>query len=70
MQLASSLPLDTNIYGLSEVLSSSGFRRSTGAHGTSGTIQTLWARDAADPVDENMSVLNLSDHLYISHNEI
>ncbi len=48
-QLSSALPLDTNIYGLGEVVASSGFRRNI-----RGTIQTMWNRDAADPVDENM----------------
>ncbi|KAF8965499.1 glycosyl hydrolases family 31-domain-containing protein [Flammula alnicola] len=52
LQLASVLPLDTNIYGLGEVVSSSGFRRNVGPVG--GTIQTMWARDIADPVDENV----------------
>ena len=48
-QISSDLPLDTNIYGLGEVVASSGFRRDV-----RGTIQTLWNRDAADPIDENM----------------
>ncbi|KIM36315.1 glycoside hydrolase family 31 protein [Hebeloma cylindrosporum] len=54
LQLASVLPLDTNIYGLGEVVSSSGFRRNIGPVG--GTIQTMWARDVGlvDPVDTNM----------------
>jgi alpha-glucosidase len=52
LQIASSLPLGTNIYGLGEVVSSSGFRRNVGPDG--GTIQTMWARDIADPVDENL----------------
>ena len=50
-QISSSLPLDTNIYGLGEVIASSGFRRDV-----RGTLQTLWNRDAADPLDENVSV--------------
>ncbi|KAF8344964.1 glycosyl hydrolases family 31-domain-containing protein [Amanita rubescens] len=49
LQLSSALPLDTNIYGLGEVIASSGFRRDV-----RGTIQTMWNRDAADPVDENI----------------
>ncbi len=48
-QLSSALPLDTNIYGLGEVVASSGFRRDV-----RGTIQTMWNRDATDPVDQNM----------------
>ncbi|KAH9934091.1 glycosyl hydrolases family 31-domain-containing protein [Epithele typhae] len=54
LQLTSALPLDTNIYGLGEVVATNGFRRDTGAHGGEGTIQTMWARDAADPEDENI----------------
>ncbi|KAI0756205.1 glycosyl hydrolases family 31-domain-containing protein [Daedaleopsis nitida] len=53
LQLTSSLPLDANVYGLGEVVASSGFRRDVGANGSRGTIQTMWARDIADPVDEN-----------------
>ncbi|KAF9067846.1 glycosyl hydrolases family 31-domain-containing protein [Rhodocollybia butyracea] len=52
LQLTSSLPLDTNIYGLGEVIASSGFRRNVASDG--GSIQALWARDIADPVDENL----------------
>ncbi|KAH9475774.1 Alpha-glucosidase [Psilocybe cubensis] len=52
LQLSSALPLNTNIYGLGEVVASSGFRRNVGPNG--GTIQTMWARDIADPVDENI----------------
>ena len=54
MQLTSALPLDANVYGLGEVVAASGFRRDVGTNGGPGTIQTMWARDAADPVDENM----------------
>ncbi|KAF4566163.1 hypothetical protein EYR36_011578 [Pleurotus pulmonarius] len=54
LQLTSALPLDANIYGLGEVVASSGFRRDVGAHGGRGTIQTMWARDIADPIDENI----------------
>lgn len=54
--MVSVLPLDANIYGLGEVVSSSGFRRAVGTRGDNGTIQTMWARDAADPLDENVSV--------------
>ena len=52
MQLTSALPLDANVYGLGEVVAASGFRRDVGTNGGPGTIQTMWARDAADPVDE------------------
>lgn len=50
LQLTSALPLDTNIYGLGEVLASSGFRRDV----LNGTVQTMWNRDEADPLDENI----------------
>jgi alpha-glucosidase len=59
LQLTSSLPLGTNIYGLGEVVASSGFRRDVGTNGGVGTIQTNWARDAADPIDQNMYVFPL-----------
>ncbi|GLB41383.1 putative glycosyl hydrolase 31 family protein [Lyophyllum shimeji] len=52
LQLTSALPLDTNIYGLGEAVASSGFRRNIGVNG--GSMQTMWSRDAADPVDGNM----------------
>ncbi|THU98206.1 hypothetical protein K435DRAFT_828477 [Dendrothele bispora CBS 962.96] len=51
LQLTSSLPLNTNIYGLGEYIASSGFRRDVA---NEGTIQTMWARDVGDPTDENM----------------
>ncbi|KAH7100202.1 glycosyl hydrolases family 31-domain-containing protein [Auriculariales sp. MPI-PUGE-AT-0066] len=51
LQLTSALPYDANIYGLGEVLASSGYRRAVTGN---GTIQALWARDIADPVDENV----------------
>jgi alpha-glucosidase len=51
LQIASALPKDANVYGLGEVVASSGFRRNIGPDG--GTIQTMWARDVADPVDQN-----------------
>jgi alpha-glucosidase len=54
LQLTSALPRDTNIYGLGEVVASSGFRRDVGEQQGHGTVQTMWARDAADPLDENM----------------
>jgi hypothetical protein len=54
LQLTSALPKGTNIYGLGEVVSSSGFRRAIGTNGDNGTIQTMWARDIADPIDQNM----------------
>ncbi len=56
LQLTSSLPLGTNVYGLGEVIASSGFRRDVGSNGGKGTIQTMWARDVGDPVDENVYV--------------
>ncbi|KZT68499.1 glycoside hydrolase family 31 protein [Daedalea quercina L-15889] len=54
LQLTSALPYDANIYGLGEVIASSGFRRDVGTADGLGTIQTMWARDDADPVNENM----------------
>ena len=54
LQLTSALPHGANIYGLGEVLSSSGFRRDMGSNDGHGTIQTMWARDAASPLDENV----------------
>lgn len=29
-----------------------------GSNGSDGTIQTMWARDDADPLDENMLVMD------------
>lgn len=60
LQLASALPYNANVYGLGEVIASSGIRRDVGANGGSGTVQTTWARDVADPVDENMYVFMLT----------
>ncbi|TCD60713.1 hypothetical protein EIP91_009634 [Steccherinum ochraceum] len=54
LQLTSALPLGANVYGLGEVLASSGFRRDVGVNGGAGTVQTLWARDISDPLDENV----------------
>ncbi|THU98207.1 hypothetical protein K435DRAFT_777589 [Dendrothele bispora CBS 962.96] len=54
LQLTSALPFDTNIYGLGEAVASSGFRRDVGTGKTGGTVQTMWARNIADPVDGNM----------------
>ncbi|KAF8629789.1 hypothetical protein AX17_005568 [Amanita inopinata Kibby_2008] len=62
LQLTSTLPLNTNLYGLGEVVASSGFRRNVGVNG--GSIQTMWARDAADPVDENIYG---SHPIYLEH---
>ena len=56
LQLTSALPLGANVYGLGEVLASSGFRRDVGTNGGVGTVQTMWARDSPDPIDENMYV--------------
>ncbi|THH14082.1 hypothetical protein EW146_g6217 [Bondarzewia mesenterica] len=61
LQLTSVLPTDANIYGLGEVVSSSGFRRDVSQN---GTIQTLWARDDADPVNENIYG---SHSVYLEH---
>ncbi|KAJ6454358.1 glycosyl hydrolases family 31-domain-containing protein [Mycena sanguinolenta] len=54
LQLTSVLPLGANVYGLGEVVSSSGIRRDVGTDGGVGTIQTNWARDIQDPIDQNM----------------
>ncbi|KAK1232832.1 hypothetical protein PQX77_003998, partial [Marasmius sp. AFHP31] len=51
LQLTSALPLDANVYGLGEYYSETGFRRRIVEQG--GSIQTLWARNIPDPVDEN-----------------
>ncbi|TBU42736.1 glycosyl hydrolases family 31-domain-containing protein [Dichomitus squalens] len=64
LQLTSALPLDANVYGLGEVVAASGFRRDVGTDGSPGTIQTMWARDAADPVDENIYG---SHPIYLEH---
>ncbi|EKM60280.1 uncharacterized protein PHACADRAFT_189414 [Phanerochaete carnosa HHB-10118-sp] len=53
IQLASALPLETNIYGLGEVIASSGFRRDAGTEGGVGMIQKMWVRDVADPTDRS-----------------
>ncbi|KAJ7435017.1 glycosyl hydrolases family 31-domain-containing protein [Mycena galericulata] len=53
LQLTSALPLGANVYGLGEVVASSGIRRDVGTDGGVGTIQTNWARDIADPIDQN-----------------
>ncbi|KAH7890254.1 glycoside hydrolase family 31 protein [Phlebopus sp. FC_14] len=54
LQITSALPYGTNIYGLGEVVASSGFRRDIGTNGGIGTIQTHWNRDSPTPFDENM----------------
>ncbi|KAF8177576.1 glycosyl hydrolases family 31-domain-containing protein [Mycena galopus ATCC 62051] len=54
LQLTSALPLGANVYGLGEVIASSGIRRDVGTDGGVGTIQTNWARDIQDPINENM----------------
>ncbi|EJF58514.1 hypothetical protein DICSQDRAFT_172868 [Dichomitus squalens LYAD-421 SS1] len=64
LQLTSALPLGANIYGLGEVLSSSGFRRDIGTDGGVGTIQTLWARDSPDPINQNVYG---SHPIYLEH---
>ena len=58
LQLSSALPLDANIYGLGEVIASSGFRRDV-----RGTIQTMWNRDATDPLDQNMYASIILKHM-------
>ncbi|KZV75263.1 glycoside hydrolase family 31 protein [Peniophora sp. CONT] len=62
LQLTSALPKDANIYGLGEAVATSGFRRdvSTG----NGTLQTFWARDIADPENENMYGMHA---VYLEH---
>ncbi|KAI0089781.1 glycosyl hydrolases family 31-domain-containing protein [Irpex rosettiformis] len=64
LQLTSSLPLGANVYGLGEVVASSGFRRDVGTDGGVGTIQTMWARNIADPIDENVYG---SHPIYLEH---
>ncbi|CDO74837.1 Glycoside Hydrolase Family 31 protein [Trametes cinnabarina] len=64
LQLTSALPSGANIYGLGEVVASSGFRRDVGTNGGKGTIQTMWARDIADPVDQNVYG---SHPIYLEH---
>ncbi|KAF8510825.1 glycosyl hydrolases family 31-domain-containing protein [Hysterangium stoloniferum] len=64
LQLTSALPKGANVYGLGEVVASSGFRRDVGTDGGVGTVQTLWARDAHDPVDENIYG---SHPIYLEH---
>ncbi|WVN88893.1 uncharacterized protein L203_104108 [Cryptococcus depauperatus CBS 7841] len=49
LQLSSKLPINANLYGLGEVVAGSGYKRNS-----SCTVQTMWARDAADPLDENI----------------
>ncbi|KAJ7191329.1 glycosyl hydrolases family 31-domain-containing protein [Mycena pura] len=64
LQLTSALPLDANVYGLGEVVATSGLRRDVGTNGGVGTIQTDWARDSADPTDQNIYG---SHPVYIEH---
>ncbi|KAI0329127.1 hypothetical protein GY45DRAFT_1325358 [Cubamyces sp. BRFM 1775] len=64
LQLTSALPLGANVYGLGEVLASSGFRRDVGTNGGVGTVQTMWARDSPDPIDENIYG---SHPIYLEH---
>ena len=50
LQLSTALPENTNIYGLGEVIASSGIRRDP-----NGTVQAFWNRDSAgSPHDSNM----------------
>ncbi|KAI0933026.1 hypothetical protein AcW1_000034 [Taiwanofungus camphoratus] len=64
LQLTSALPFGANIYGLGEVVASSGFRRDIGTGGGVGSIQTMWARDDADPIDQNIYG---SHPIYLEH---
>ncbi|EKM60245.1 glycoside hydrolase family 31 protein [Phanerochaete carnosa HHB-10118-sp] len=64
LQLASALPKGTNIYGLGEVVASSGFRRDVGDNGGFGTLQTFWNRDKQDPLDQNVYG---SHPIYLEH---
>ncbi|EIW75838.1 glycoside hydrolase family 31 protein [Coniophora puteana RWD-64-598 SS2] len=50
-RIASALPKGANIYGLGEVISSSGFRRDIDVD---GTMHAFWGRDMMDPIDQNM----------------
>jgi len=47
LEISSELPNNANIFGLGEAVDT--FRRNP-----EGTVQTMWARDAADPVRENI----------------
>lgn len=50
LQMATSVPEgNSHIYGLGEVVSTSGFRRNS-----TNSLSTFWSRDAADPEDENL----------------
>jgi hypothetical protein len=53
-QVASTLPYGTNIYGLGEVIASSGFRHDIGTNGGVSTIQTHWSLGVSDPIDQNL----------------
>ncbi|KAG2746151.1 hypothetical protein P692DRAFT_20739335 [Suillus brevipes Sb2] len=54
LQVASTLPYGTNIYGLGEVIASSGFRHDIGTNGGVSTIQTHWSLGVSDPIDQNL----------------
>ena len=49
LQIASVLPDDANIYGLGEVIDSSGFKRNN-----EGSMSNMWNRDNGTPADENL----------------
>ena len=49
LHIASKLPSDANVYGPSEIVSMSGFRRDP-----AGSHSVLWTRDAGTPVEENV----------------
>ena len=42
--------MNANIYGLGEVIASSGFRRAVEGN---GSLTTFWNRDVGDPIDQN-----------------
>ncbi|KZV94354.1 glycoside hydrolase family 31 protein, partial [Exidia glandulosa HHB12029] len=53
IEITSALPKDTNLYGLGEYYSSSGFRRDTGASGGAGSVQALVANGWSVELDRN-----------------
>ncbi|EKM60286.1 uncharacterized protein PHACADRAFT_203524 [Phanerochaete carnosa HHB-10118-sp] len=67
LQLTPAPALGTNIYGLREVVASSGFRRDVGADGGVGTIQTMWAQDIPDTIEQKVWVPFLVCQDYGSH---
>ncbi|KZV75261.1 glycoside hydrolase family 31 protein [Peniophora sp. CONT] len=61
LELTSALPKNANIYGIGEAVSTSGLRRDVSIN---GTLQTMWARDIQDPVNENMYGMH---NVYLEH---